>query len=204
MPSSGFAGSFDMNSIPVAHLELVYDIQFSVSFRYRLELPSTPVANSLPFQDQVTMPTNTELEALVAQPDVTLDNNVTVDRENFEAEYQKHALTFTDQAPNPGAKTNRYDSLFLGEDASGNEIWASLISSRGNKYVCDLQHRAVVLFQRINDMRADPGVNAVVVSSVTTLAEVAQWDGGIMGASFVERFMFIYDALLREAQALWM
>jgi hypothetical protein len=48
-------------------------------------------------------------------------------------------------------------------------------------------------------MRAVSGVCAVLVLSVTTLTEVAQWDTSIEDNTFVERYKFIYDALVEEA-----
>lgn len=148
------------------------------------------------------MPTDAQLRALVAQPDVELDYNDNVDREHFQAARQKLLFTFADQARASGAKTNGMDGIFLGKDVLGKEIWAHLVSGPGDKYVCDLPHRAVVLFQYINDMRAVAGVRAVPVSSLATFTEVAQWDAGIKGDTFVERFRFIYDALVEEAQSM--
>lgn len=148
------------------------------------------------------MPTDAQLRALVPQPDVELDYNDAVDRERFQAAHQKLPFTFADQARDSGAKTNGMDGMYLGKDILGKEIWAHLVSGPGDKYVCDLPHRAVVLFQYINDMRAVPGVRAVPVSSLTTFTEVAEWDAGIKGDTFVERFKFIYDALVEEAESM--
>jgi hypothetical protein len=147
------------------------------------------------------MPKNEQLQALVVQSDVELDPHDTADCERLKATVQKLEFTFAEQARDSGAKTNGLGGLFLGKDAFGKETWAHLISGSEDKYVCDIPHRAVVLLQSIDYNKAVSGSGDVTVSSLKTLAEVTQWDNGIQGKDLEERFKFIYDALVEEAQA---
>jgi hypothetical protein len=144
------------------------------------------------------MPTDKQLRALVAQSDDEMDDYM---NGHLACEYHlrlknachKESFLFARPALLAGAWTNGIDGFFVGNDASGNEIWAHIVGGWGNMYYCDFPHRAVVLFVCV-DMERE------LVLGLNTLAEVAQWNDGVKGDSLVERFRFIYDALVEEAR----
>lgn len=124
MPSSGFAGSFRISTIPGAHYKHITDVQLSVSSLTRAATGSLTRSLTYSFllQDHAPMPTNSQLRTLATQPDAELDYNDAADRKHFQAAHQKLLFGFADQARDSGAKTNGTDGIFLGKDVLSKEI----------------------------------------------------------------------------------
>lgn len=145
------------------------------------------------------MPTEVELRNLKVINKSTLDANDANDVENFDISTTKMPFKYG-PGQNAGAKTNGIYGIYLGHTAHGNEVWAHLISGPADKFACDAPHRAFVMVHSVEDKRADADVQAVLVSSLSGLQEVSEWDGGIQGDGLVARFSFLYDALVSKAQ----
>ena len=62
--------------------------------------------------------------------------------------------------------------MFLGFNALGNDIWASLISGPRTKYTCNGTHRALIQLQTVNDKRSALEIRVVLATGLLSLQEV--------------------------------
>ena len=144
------------------------------------------------------MPTDSDLCQLRRFPQVQLRRDDEVDMARYDACTRRRAFQFAPEARSSSATTNFRDGIYLGRKTGGGDVWAHLVGDLANTYCCDAPRRAFISFQWVDGS----DVQAVVVRSLHSLADVAGWDDGIKGQSLVERFCFIYDALVGEAQTL--
>jgi len=144
------------------------------------------------------MPTDSDLRQLRRLPQVQLRRDDEDDMARYDACNRRRGFQFAPQARSSAAATNLEDGIYLGRKTGGGDIWAHLVGDVANTYCCDAPRRAFVSFQWVDGS----DIQAVVVRSLHSLAEVAEWDDGIKGQSLVERFCFIYDALVGEAESL--
>jgi hypothetical protein len=130
-------------------------------------------------QSEATMPTDAQLRQLPPVNDVDLDDKSAL---------AKLPFTFARAACDAGSLTNG-SGIFIGTNAEGHDVWAHLVAFRADEVLCNSERRALVVFQSVNKLR---------VSACSSLAEVTTWHTGIKGSDLVERFQFVYDALLEE------
>lgn len=146
------------------------------------------------------MPSDSDLCQLRRLPQVQLSGDDEDDMDLYEACNRRCGFSFAFPARSSGAQTNLRDGIYLGRKTGGGDIWAHLVGGVANTYGCDAPHRAFVSVQWVDCELEDSNLQAVVVRSLHSLAEVAEWDDGIKGQGLVERFCFIYDALVKEAK----
>jgi hypothetical protein len=146
------------------------------------------------------MPTDAELRSLSAHlGGYDLDANDPGDVERYTALTKKVACLWSREGQDAGTQINASDGVFLGKSAADDEIWASLELSLSNSCLCDAPHRALVVLQSFSVRLSVAGVT-FVVSDLTSMAEVEEWHAGIKGSTLEERYAFVYDVLVAEAQ----
>jgi hypothetical protein len=102
-----------------------------------------------------------------------------------------------------GVQLNGHGSLHVGAVEVGGqlrEVWASLISGPGDRYVCDAPNRAHVALEVVLDRRADPAHQDVEVRGLGDINTIGLWSARIPGNNPRERMAFVYDVLLAEAK----
>ena len=90
---------------------------------------------------------------------------------------------------------NSQNGIKVGTTDNGDDVWAHVYQAYGDKVLCDHPRRAFVLFQS----KGRTGV----VQCLSSLDKIREWDAYIAGEceGLVERWCFVYDALVTELKA---
>jgi hypothetical protein len=150
------------------------------------------------------MPTDAELRNLPAHlDDYEFDIHIRFEEEKYALICMKEDCRFSLDGQAAGTQVNGgSDSVFLGYSAARSEVWASLWMRDPDKpdCRCDAPHRALVVMQSLCDRRLVPEIHAVLGSVLWSMGEVKEWHAGIKGNTLEERYAFVYDVLVAEAQ----
>ncbi|KAF2702482.1 hypothetical protein K504DRAFT_496190 [Pleomassaria siparia CBS 279.74] len=122
------------------------------------------------------------------------------EKEKFLTASKRADFLFASNARQARARTNWAGGILVSVDRNGYEVWATVIRGANNLYACDLPCRALVKFVVVKDMSYVADTCAVLVTSLTSLNNIAHWEDSIWGDNFAKQFAFIYDALVAEAK----
>lgn len=145
------------------------------------------------------MPTDDELGSLREMPPLEVDAGDRLESADFDNATTKRDCIFSREGREAGTKINGLGGLLLGQNALGLDVWASLVLEK-RLCMCDVPLRAFLCLQLIDDRRRERGVHTVFIASLKSMAEVTTWHNGINGNSLAERYAFVYDVLVAEAQ----
>ncbi|KAH5708170.1 hypothetical protein HBI81_256480 [Parastagonospora nodorum] len=103
---------------------------------------------------------------------------------------------FSQEGIAAGTKLNSLGAVLLGQLASGKDIWAMFQFADMFHVYVDEGQRAIVELRFYDKNGCIPGDRWG--ENKISMADVRTWDEGIKGSCLAERYMFVYDVLVKE------
>ncbi|KAF2702487.1 hypothetical protein K504DRAFT_467052, partial [Pleomassaria siparia CBS 279.74] len=122
---------------------------------------------------QVTIPNCAQLYCLLIREDKEFSAASITEKEKFLTASKRANFLFASNARQARARTNQAGGILVSVNKNGYKVWATVIRGANNLYACNLPCRALVKFVVIKDISYVANTCAVLVTSLTSLNNIA-------------------------------